>query len=240
MDGTLSELVPVPEDAEVRPSIKANLSALCHKLPLVAVITGRSSAQASEIVGVPDLTYVGNHGLERLQDGRMVFHEDVIPYLSYLTQTREGLQERFTAPGITFEDKGASFAVHYRQVDNPDQVRDDLLAALHQVAENKVRLMSGKQVINILPPVTHDKGTAVTWLVKQHNLSRALVMGDDITDLDLFRAARRLSDQGQLECLCVGVVGANSPPALENAVDFTLRSVSDVDEFLGLLTERLT
>ena len=230
----------MPEDAEVSPSIKANLSALRRKLPLVAVITGRSSVQASGIVGVPDLTYAGNHGLEHLQAGRMEFHDEVMPYVSYLSQIREGLQEHFTAPGITFEDKGASFAVHYRHVDNPDRVRDDLLATLHQVAENKVKLILGKLVINILPPVTHDKGTAVTRLVKQYGLSSALVMGDDITDLDLFRAARRLSDQGQLECLCVGVVGVDSPPALEDAVDFTLRSVSDVDEFLSWLTERLT
>jgi trehalose 6-phosphate phosphatase len=43
-------------------------------------------------------------------------------------------------------------------------------------------------VLELLPPIDADKGTAVRELLSQRGLGRALYAGDDTTDLDGFDA----------------------------------------------------
>ena len=46
----------------------------------------------------------------------------------------------------------------------------------------------GRKVLELRPPVDAHKGTAVTHLLGERNLARALYAGDDTTDLDAFAA----------------------------------------------------
>src|SRR2546426_12193410 len=64
VDGVLAPIVPRPEDARVPEETRAELRRLNGRYALVACISGRAGGAAREIVGVPELTYVGNHGLE--------------------------------------------------------------------------------------------------------------------------------------------------------------------------------
>ncbi len=243
LDGTISEIVSEPQAAAVSPAIKSALRELCLRLALVAVITGRSAWQARDIVGLQELTYVGNHGLERLERGRFTLTEGVQAYVPFLKRLLERLGERFPpsgpgqvpSSGLTLEDKESSFAVHYRLARDPDKARDDALEAIRELAGGQVRVLMGKAVINVLPPVNLTKGTAVISLVTEHNLSGAVLIGDDVTDIDSFRAARDLSSQGSFSGISVAVVGPDSPPELEKEADFTLSMVSEVGDFLKWL-----
>ena len=69
VDGTISPIVDVPDEARVTPRNLKLLAELEIQLPLVAVVSGRSAEDVAQRVGLPGLVYIGNHGMERFQDG---------------------------------------------------------------------------------------------------------------------------------------------------------------------------
>ena len=239
LDGTLSEIVPGPMDATVSTTMRAAVVDLHGSLPLVAIVTGRSSERARDIMGVPELLYVGNHGLERLEQGRLTIAEEVEPHLHFLEQVLESLRGRFSQDGLMYETKEGSFAIHYRHTPDPQRACQDLVKGIEELAGGRVRVVMGKQVVNVLPPVDLTKGTAVTSLVKEYGLSEAIVMGDDVTDIDAFRAARALVAAGGFSTLGIAVVGSGAPQELLRLADYTLDSVAEAEEFLTWLARQV-
>ena len=59
-------------------------------------------------------------------------------------------------------------------------------------------------MIEIRPPLAINKGTVVTELVKAHRLKGILYLGDDLTDIDAFRAIRELRETGEILGLSAG------------------------------------
>jgi trehalose 6-phosphate phosphatase len=82
-------------------------------------------------------------------------------------------------------------------------------------------------VLEVLPPVDANKGTAVRRMLEERGLRRALAAGDDTTDLDAFAALDGLD-----VALRVAVGSPESPPALLEAADLVVNST---DEFLAVL-----
>ena len=238
LDGTLSEIVPVPDEARVSPSMRKTLEDLQRSLALVAVVTGRPVRQAQGIIGLPQITYIGNHGMERFVKGELSLDEGALAFAPFLDRLFFNLKTQFTTAGLVFESKGGSFAVHYRLTANPEKARDALLDTIQEMAGGQVRVLMGKTVINVLPPVDLNKGTAVTSLVAESGLSAVLLLGDDVTDVDAFRAARRLSDGGGLSSTSIAVLGEETPPGLLEQADFTLPGVTEVEEFLRWVVEQ--
>ena len=236
MDGTLSELVSNPEDSEVSPQIRDPLQELCGKLHLVAVITGRSALQARRIVAIDDLLYVGNHGLEQLRNGELSVPVGVQPHLQPLNDLKLVLQSELAIPGVSFEDKGVSFAIHYRNAPDPEAAGLQVQEAIDREGGGAFRLVPGKMVINILPPVHLTKGTAVHDLAEGHGLEAAMYIGDDVTDLDAFRAVDDLVRDRRCEGLKIGVVGADAPREIADEADYILGSVGEVGWFLDWLS----
>ena len=60
----LAPIVDVPHDAAVPEATREELRRLHGRYALVACISGRSGADARRIVGLDELVYVGEHGLE--------------------------------------------------------------------------------------------------------------------------------------------------------------------------------
>jgi trehalose 6-phosphate phosphatase len=84
-------------------------------------------------------------------------------------------------------------------------------------------------VLEIRPPVSADKGTAVRSLLEEAGLDRALYAGDDATDLDAFRGL-----DGLEVAVRVAVVSPEAPNDLGRAADFR---VGGPDELLELLRQ---
>ena len=237
LDGTISEIVHEPAQATISQGVKAALKELRLRLALVAIITGRSAQQARDIVGVDQLVYVGNHGLERLEKGTLTVAEEAKPFARSLRKLMERLRARDLS-GVEFEDKGASFAIHYRNASNPGEAARSMLKAITELSEGQVKLLMGKSVINVLPPVSLTKGSAVVSLVRDSGLSAAILIGDDVTDIDSFQAVRRLSDQRGFRAISIAVIGPESPAKLEDEAEFTLSNVSEVEGFLLCLRQQ--
>ena len=220
------------------PVCRAALDALTSRLALAAVVSGRDVLKAREMVGLEGVVYVGNHGLERWQEGGVRVAEEAAQYAPLVQEVVEALRRGLDAPGLIIEDKGVTASVHYRLSANPDGAREAILSFLAGVSSaDGLRITEGKMVVEIRPPVSINKGISVERLVGEHGLRGVIYLGDDVTDVDAFRAVRALSAQGRCRGLALGVVGAETPPEVEQEADYVLRGVPEVEELLRSLAE---
>jgi trehalose 6-phosphate phosphatase len=215
VDGVLAPIVLRPEDARVPDETRRELERLHKRYGLVACISGRAGPDARRIVGVDSLTYVGNHGLE------------LLPESSEWADRLHAFLAGVEWPRI--EDKTLSATLHYRGVaDEEARAALDLVAERARAAGFVTRY--GRKVLELLPPLEADKGSAVHGLLARHGLERALYAGDDTTDLDAFRALDGL-ELG----VRVAVASAEGPPALRAAADVVVEGPAALRELLARL-----
>ena len=225
-DGTLTPIVSLPEKAVCPSEVKRHLEKL-RDLPgvFLAIISGRSTEDLREKVGVSGIIYVGNHGLE-IQDSSGKHNR----FLSSarpreLQRIAQNLQKSLKGiPGILFEEKGPILSVHYRNV--PRKFFERIPQALEEELQqwkDRWRIASGKMVLEIQPQIDFHKGKAVTEILKTIPSIGLLpiYLGDDRTDEDGFRV---LKGQG----ISV-LIGPGEPPS---EADFFLQDPDEVHEFL--------
>ena len=87
IDGTISEIAPVPQEAQVSPVCRGSLVILTEQLELVAAISGRPAVEAREMIGIDGMVYIGNHGLERWEGGVVKIVEGLERYPACLLYT---------------------------------------------------------------------------------------------------------------------------------------------------------
>jgi len=94
----------------------------------------------------------------------------------------------------------------------------------------------GRKVLEVRPPVVLDKGLGIATLLKGGEVSAAVYVGDDSTDLDAFRGLRSLAESGKLTtAVCVAVSSDEAPPGLAAEADVTVDGPSGVRELLEAL-----
>jgi trehalose-phosphatase len=213
VDGVLAPIVPRPEDARVPDGTRAELRRLSGRYALVACISGRAGDDARRVVGVPELTYVGNHGLEA-EDGMDEWRSRLHDFLT-------GLEWPW------LEDKGLTAALHYRAAEDEDTAQAQLEEVAERARDAGFVARFGRKVLEIVPPIEANKGTAVRRLLEEHGLGRALFAGDDTTDLDGFHAL-----DGQEVAVRLIVASEEGPLALREAADLV---VSSPEEFAAIL-----
>jgi trehalose-phosphatase len=213
VDGVLAPIVSRPEDARVPEETRSELRRLNGRYGLVACISGRSGEMAQAIVGVPELTYVGNHGLELEPESA-----------EWTARLRRFLAD-VTWPEL--EDKGLTAALHYRGARDEQAARAELETIAERAREAGFVARFGRKVLEVMPPIHGNKGTAIRSLLDQRSLGRALFAGDDTTDLDAFRALDGLD-----LAVRVAVSSDEGPRELREAADIV---VGDPAELLSLL-----
>jgi trehalose 6-phosphate phosphatase len=212
VDGVLAPIVERPEDARVPEETRVELRRLAARYALVACVTGRPSDDAREIVGVDEVEYAGEHGLELDPEA-----------------AEWGARVQAFADGVAAdaERKPLSLAYHYRSAANPELARAALEDVAAAAAAAGLRARWGRMVLEVLPPIDATKGTAVRYLLASRGLRRALYAGDDTTDLDGFAALDGLD-----VAVRVAVASPEGPPDLKARADIV---VSSTGELLGLL-----
>jgi len=214
-DGVLAPIVDRPEDAYPPAETRAELARLAGRYALVAVVSGRAGHDVRSRVDVDGLVYVGSHGLELDPQAdrwrrRIADFAGAAPW----------------APS-QIELKGLSVAFHYRDRDDEQAAVRELEGLAEAAREDGLVARFGRKVLEVLPPVGSNKGTAVRHLLDGAGLGRALVAGDDITDLDAFLAVAELEHR-----IRVAVLADESPSLLADNAELVLRSTA---EFLELL-----
>ena len=235
VDGTIAPIVPTPEQAAVNPAVRRALAALAGEVSVV-VLTGRDTAAARRIVGVAEIAYAGNHGMEWWEDGAATVDPLAEPYVGRIHRVALHLGSALAGePGVRLEDKGPSLSVHYRLAADPAAVRERVLALLGGPdGSGDLTVREGKMLIEVLPPVAVNKGTAIARTVERRHLASALVLGDDTTDVDAFEAVRELRAAGTVEALAVAV-SEDAPERLLAAADYRLADPAAVETMLTWL-----
>ncbi|MEW5827974.1 MAG: trehalose-phosphatase [Chloroflexota bacterium] len=240
VDGTLSPIVGHPDQAAVTPRNRSLLAALRAALPLTAVLSGRSAEDVYHRIGIDGLVTIGNHGLERWQDGRAQALPAAAKYRPALERAIVDAGKKLLQ-GMLLEDKGVTFSVHYRQTERPGQVRTQMTPILQKIADGHgLRLTQGRMVFEFRPPVDVDKGMAFSSLVREYRLEAALYLGDDTTDIAALQAARSLRRSGECRGYGFAVVSAGTPGAVLDAADFSVQGVEGVESFLDWLLRACT
>ena len=235
VDGTIAPIAPTPDEATVSPAVRRALAALSREATVVA-LTGRDTASARRVVGVAEIAYAGNHGMEWWEDGTATVEPLAQPYVGRIHRLAGHLGAALAdEPGVLIEDKGPSLAIHYRLATDPAVVRERVLAVLGGPGgAGGLPLREGKMLIEVLPPVAVNKGTAIMRTVERRALGSVLVLGDDTTDVDAFEAARDLRASGAVEALAVAV-SDGAPERLLAAADYRLADPAAVETLLTWL-----
>jgi trehalose 6-phosphate phosphatase len=215
-DGVLSPIVPRPDDASVPEETRSQLERLAARYALVAVVSGRAGDDVRMRVGVPAVTVVGTHGLE-LDPSAGEWRERIAAFAD---------GERWPDT----ERKGLAVTFHYRRAGDEAAAVEAIEAIAARARSEGLVARFGRKMLEVLPPVQANKGTAVAELLARSGLRRALAAGDDTTDLDAFRAL-----DGLELAVRVAVATPESPPELRERADIVVTTTEELATLLGSL-----
>ncbi len=188
IDGTLLELAPTPRDVVVPPKLGATLNGLHERMAgALALVSGRSLSDIDVIFAPLQFPAVGGHGAE------MRLSAEYEAVASRAPPMDNDLKKRFSAiaalsPGILFEDKGYSIALHYRLAPQFERTIYEAVSAIRaDIPHAPFEVLPGKSVCEI-KPLGITKATGVRELMSNAPFAgrRPLFIGDDVTDESVF------------------------------------------------------
>lgn len=158
----------------------------------LAIISGRAIATIDHYLQPLKTAVAGIHGAEfRLADGSL---ERISVSMQELDLAKQATRE-FAArhPGTLFEDKGISFALHFRQAEQFEPQVEKFMGRLIPSRLPAYELQRGKKVIEAKPGGC-NKGDAIRKFMAQPPFAgrRPVYVGDDVTDEDGFAAVNAL------------------------------------------------
>jgi trehalose 6-phosphate phosphatase len=235
-DGTLAQISPDPMAPTILPAARRvlrRLARIAHRRPArlaLAILSGRTALDVAGRVRVGGLTYLGDHGIqggdlpvgvaaERLRvahDVRLDGHRAVARHLAVAMEHLLG-----SAGWLFVEPKGPSVAFHFRAAADVAAARARVLAALDEaVAALPPELrgprfirLEGRRIVELRPADAGAKGEAVARLLRCHESTAALLIGDDRSDAEAFGMVARERTAGRLAAsLLLGVQGARETP----------------------------
>lgn len=193
-DGTLCPIAPHPQLARLKKSVKKLLRILCSKKGIrIAVISGRALKDVKKLVGLKDLIYAGNHGLEIKGPSLNFLHPRARHLKPVLDRVYKVLKKDLRSfSSALIEHKGLSLSLHYRLLKGKD-VPAFKRSALKELRKHEnIKITFGKKVIEARPRIDWNKGRALKKILfKKGKGFLPIYFGDDITDLDAFKVLRK-------------------------------------------------
>lgn len=218
-DGTLTPLINNPALVSLPQTIQQQLQALQTRVP-VGIITGRSLADMRKRLKFEPDYVIGNHGLEGLPGWQRHAPENFALCRSWLALLQPVLSDIGAA--VWIEDKAYSLTVHYRHAKSQAQVAQTLSACFEKLIPTP-RIIIGKFNASLLPAGAGDKGRAVEQLLHLSQQYRALYVGDDTTDEDVFALHHP------------GIFTVRVGDDVPTAADYGIQGHEDVKPLLDLL-----
>lgn len=245
-DGTLSPIVDDPTQAHIHEDAPDVLLDLSVHVRALAVVTGRPARQVLALGGLDAVgelvhdagsaLYVfGQYGNERwdTEDRRVRSPRPPAGLSTFLL----GLPKVLRAAGAAeayVEEKGLAIAVHTRRLDDAQEAFERLLPGVSDLAAaNDLGVEPGRQVIEVRAPGMH-KGEAVRTLVRETRAGAFLFAGDDLGDVEAFKAVDDLRRQGMPTLLVCSASEEQS--ALAELADVVVPGPEGVLELLRMLT----
>src|SRR3954452_126919 len=244
-DGVLAPIVDDPTQAHIHPDAPDVLTALAAPFRAVAVVTGRPVRQAIQLgdldeVGARiaehdgDLLVLGQYGNERwtARTDRVVTPRPPKGLAGFVAELPE-LLRREGLGDAHVEEKSLAVAVHTRRLPDPAGALERLTPVLGRVAEEHgLALEPGRMVLEVRAPGT-TKGNAVRTLQKELHADGMLYAGDDLGDVEAFKAIRDLRRGGMVGLLVCS--GSEEQQALVELADIVVPGPDGVMELLSQL-----
>jgi trehalose 6-phosphate phosphatase len=193
IDGTLLDIAATPEAVHTA-AADCRLIRSLHVAAdgALALISGRSLASIDELFAPFKFPAAGQHGCER-RDAKGRRYRRAFPVQPLRRAAARIREFADSHPGLVFEDKGCSVALHYRLAPEfADAAHAVVEEAANEVGES-VEVLGGKMVAE-LKPAGRDKGSAIEEFMREAPFQgrTPVFIGDDITDEHGFRIVNRL------------------------------------------------
>lgn len=235
-DGTLSPISKSPQEVVLSSETKNLLEKLHKKKGVyVAIISGRNLNDLKNKVGIKNLIYGGNHGLEGKLPDRKYNYPIPTKILKAIEQVKKKLKKITSGFSGTFiEDKGSVLSFHYRGT--PRQSIPAVKLLLNKIVKlyvkkGLIKVIAGKKVYEIFPNVNWNKGEFANLMIKKissltKDIPLALFIGDDKTDEDVFRKLR-------------GGITIRVGNNIRSNAKYTLKNTKEVSRLLSLVNDRI-
>lgn len=198
IDGTLADFTLSPKETVIPSQTLTVLQQIQNHGIKVAIVTGRSLAEAKQMIYPLSLPIAATHGLEIAFDESRIDDDNVRSVdTAELAAIRQVInQSCLFYDGFIIENKPYSVALHYRQ--NPT-LADMAYTIMTTTLKNHHDwvLKSGKYVWEAVPKGA-NKGSAISALLKKMQPCTTICpifIGDDVTDEAGFKAVQ---DHGKL------------------------------------------
>ena len=192
-DGTLVDFAPRPDEVRPSPDLVPALERAAEFLGrAVAVVTGRPIAEIDHWLDSGVAAVAGLHGGERRSaDGRLAPVAVASPPRDEVERARSRLARVAQAnDGVFFEDKGCTFALHFREAPERGRACAEAVAGLESPAFEVLR---GSAVAELRPRGVHKGAAIAGYMTEPPFAGRTPVfVGDDVTDEDGFRTVNEM------------------------------------------------
>lgn len=193
IDGTLVDFADSPGAVKLASTLPALVDALYESSGgAVALITGRSIADADRLFARRRLAIAGQHGHERRSaNGDVTLHQVSPKALDPARHTLSAIVARHQE--LLLEDKGLTLALHYRGAPNLASLAHRVMHAVQDSLGDRYCVHRGKCVVE-LAPAGRDKGRAIRAFMREMPFrGKPLVfIGDDVTDEHGFAMVNQL------------------------------------------------
>ncbi|HEX7282887.1 MAG TPA: trehalose-phosphatase [Vicinamibacterales bacterium] len=183
IDGTLVDFADSPGAVKLASTLPALVDALYESSGgAVALITGRSIADADRLFAKRRLPIAGQHGHERRSaSGKVTWHQASPKALDPARHKLGVLVARHQQ--LLLEDKGLTLALHYRRAPNLASLAHRMMHAIQDSLGDQYCIHRGKCVVE-LAPAGRDKGRAIRAFMRESPFrgKPPVFIGDDVTD----------------------------------------------------------
>jgi trehalose 6-phosphate phosphatase len=258
-DGTLARGSGDPSAAAIEPLARrslrrlAGVSAERPDRVRVAILTGRTVADAAARVRVGGIEYLGDHGLQsgwlprggdpaRLVTMYEPGFEGHVPVAEALAS---GVATRLGRPAWLYvEAKGPSVAFHFRGAPDREAARAAVKVALEateaEVGAHGLAHYRGRLVVDLRPIEAGGKAEAMGRLLDRERPGAVIALGDDVSDADAFAVLRSARDAGAIDGLAVAIHGPHGmPDAVRDNADLHLASPHEASRLLASIARIL-
>ena len=238
IDGTISTITPLPQQAVITKSMKEILNKIQQKFKLLAIITGRSLENAIEMINISNILYIGNHGMEYQRNNKIITDKKTLKYIPQITNLHKTLEQESSIKihGIILENKNTSISIHYRSTKDPQKAHKTIIDTLKDnKTMNGLQIKEGKKIIEVRPPTGNNKGKIINKIVKNYGANQMIYLGDDVTDVDAFKEISKLSKSKKFEGTSILVQSDETPEFVKNNAEYYVNSVEDVQNFFQWL-----
>lgn len=230
-DGTISPIMPRPEQAFLPEKTRDSLKALSKLFPVV-IISGRPIAFVQEKIGVNTFTYAGSHGLEwtinkkyQLRRIPNTVSEEILKVKKHFVE----FASRY--PKLIIENKPYAATIHYQNISNK-QTKEFVteLEKLIAIINKKpfIRIFLDKKTVEFAPQLNWNKGHSARQFythfknkIKQKLLP--IYIGDSKSDEDAFLALKK-------DGITIRI-GKNN----KSSAKYYLKNQGQIDKFLAFL-----